>query len=141
MLVLSIDPGRTKCGIALCTPIEGTDRPRIVFKEIVPTVRVVARIEELIAEHNPGVILLGDGTQSATLRKAVLRVLPANLPLELVPEAFSTQRTRMRLQVEWLPKGFLRLIPKGLRPAPKAYDDYVAALLAEDWLVRQRTSQ
>jgi len=39
------------------------------------TVGLVVRIEELIAEHHPGIILLGDGAQSAMLRKAVLKVL------------------------------------------------------------------
>ena len=43
-----------------------------------------------------------------------------------------------RLQKEWLPKGLIRLLPTGMRPPPKAYDDYVAALLAEDWLLAQK---
>ena len=41
---------------------------------------MVVRIEELIAKHHPGVILLGDGAQSAMLRKAVLKVLSKNSP-------------------------------------------------------------
>jgi hypothetical protein len=32
----------------------------------------------------------------------------------------------------------VRLLPSGLRPPPKAYDDDVAALLAEDWLLAQK---
>ena len=77
-------------------------------------------------------------TQSATLRKAVAKVLPEGLPFHEVPEAFTSQRVRARLQKEWLPKGLIRLLPTGMRPPPKAYDDYVAALLAEDWLLAQR---
>ena len=138
MVVLAIDPGRSKCGVAVCTPRDDSDRPRILHREVVPTDKLVMHVMELVSTHQPNVVLMGDGTQSATLRKAVLKALPDGMPFEEVPEAFTSQRVRVRLQKEWLPKGLVRLLPTGLRPAPKAYDDYVAALLAEDWLLAQK---
>ena len=138
MIVLAIDPGRSKCGVAVCTPRDDSDRPRILQREVVPTDKLVIHVMALVDAHQPDVVLIGDGTQSATLRKAVAKVLPEGLPFHEVPEAFTSQRVRVRLQKEWLPKGLLRLVPTGMRPPPKAYDDYVAALLAEDWLLAQR---
>ncbi|MFM7188650.1 MAG: hypothetical protein ACKO14_12625 [Armatimonadota bacterium] len=136
--MLAIDPGRSKCGVAVCTPRDDSYRPRILHREVVPTDKLVMHVMELVSMHHPDVVLMGDGTQSATLRKAVLKALPDGMPFEEVPEAFTSQRVRARLQKEWLPKGLVRLLPTGLRPAPKAYDDYVAALIAEDWLLAQK---
>ena len=138
MIVLAIDPGRSKCGVAVCTPRDDSDRPKILHREVVPTEKLVMHVTALVDAHQPDVVLIGDGTQSATLRKAVGKSLPDGMRFEEVPEAFTSQRVRARLQKEWLPKGLVRLLPSGLRPAPKAYDDYVAALLAEDWLLAQR---
>lgn len=138
MIVLAIDPGRSKCGVAVCTPRDDSDRPRILHREVVPTDKLVMHVTALVNAHKPDVVLIGDGTQSATLRKAVGKALPDGMPFEEVPEAFTSQRVRARLQKEWLPKGLVRLLPSGLRPPPKAYDDYVAALLAEDWLLAQK---
>ena len=138
MIVLAIDPGRSKCGVAVCTPRDDSDRPRILHREVVPTDKLVVNVTALVDAHKPDVVLIGDGTQSATLRKAVAKVLPEGLPFQEVPEAFTSQRVRARLQKEWLPKGLIRLLPTGMRPPPKAYDDYVAALLAEDWLLAQK---
>jgi len=138
VIVLAIDPGRSKCGVAVCTPRDDSDRPRILHREVVPTDKLVMHVTALVDAHKPDVVLIGDGTQSATLRKAVGKALPDGMPFEEVPEAFTSQRVRARLQKEWLPKGLVRLLPSGLRPPPKAYDDYVAALLAEDWLLAQK---
>ena len=138
MIVLAIDPGRSKCGVAVCTPRDDSDRPRILHREVVPTDKLVMHVTALVDAHKPDVVLICDGTQSATLRKAVGKALPDGMPFEEVPEAFTSQRVRARLQKEWLPKGLVRLLPSGLRPPPKAYDDYVAALLAEDWLLAQK---
>ena len=138
MIVLAIDPGRSKCGVAVCTPRDDSDRPRILHREVVSTDKLVMHVTALVDAHKPDVVLIGDGTQSATLRKAVGKALPDGMPFEEVPEAFTSQRVRARLQKEWLPKGLVRLLPSGLRPPPKAYDDYVAALLAEDWLLAQK---
>ncbi len=140
MVVLAIDPGRSKCGVAVCTPRDDSDRPRILHREVVSTDKLVMHVVALVDTHQPDVVLMGDGTQSATLRKAVVRALPEGIPFEEVPEAFTSQRVRARLQKEWLPKGLVRLLPTGLRPAPKAYDDYVAALLAEDWLLAHKNN-
>lgn len=132
MRVLAIDPGRSKCGVAVASPGDN-GRAKSHFREIVATERLVARVLQILPEHPVDAVLIGDGTQSAPLVRALREILPPGLPLEPVPEAFTSQRARERLAKESLPRGIARLIPAGLRTPPRAYDDYVALLLAEDW--------
>lgn len=80
---------------------------------------------------------MGDGTQSAPLGRAVREALKGRLEVEMVPEAFTSQRARARLAAESLPRGLLRLVPVGMRTPPRPYDDYVAVLLAEDWFAHR----
>jgi hypothetical protein len=56
-----------------------------------------------------------------------------SLPLVPVDEAFTSQRARARFHLENPPRGLARLVPPGLRTPPRAFDDYVAVLLAEDY--------
>jgi len=131
MRVLAIDPGRQKCGLAVVSA-----GPTVHFREIVETERVVARLLQLLPEQRFERVLMGDGTQSAPLSRAVREALAGRVEVELVPEAFTSQRARERLARESLPKGLLRFVPVGMRTPARPYDDYVAILLAEDWFAR-----
>jgi len=55
------------------------------------------------------------------------------VPVQLVEEAFTSQRARRRFLQEHQPRGFQRLLPSGLRTPPVPIDDYAALLLAEDF--------
>lgn len=136
MIVLAIDPGREKCGIAICEPGDSV-RARVLHREVVATERVVARVLQLLPQFGFEAVLMGDGTHSSVLSKAVRAVLTESLPLHLVPEAFTSQRARERLRAESLPRGIWKLIPQGMRATPHSYDDHVAVILAEDWFSAQ----
>ncbi|MES2463236.1 MAG: hypothetical protein V4671_21860 [Armatimonadota bacterium] len=131
--VLSIDPGTTKCGIAVVVG-EALGRCRVLHREVPETERLVARVLSLLAEH-PAInaVLIGNATNSAPLYRALRASLPPALPLHRVEEAFTSQRARVRFQLENPPRGFEKLLPPGLRTPPRPYDDYVAVLLAEDF--------
>lgn len=136
MMVLAIDPGRQKCGLAFVAQ-EEVGRFRIHHREVVETERLVARVLQLLGEHRPLCVLLGDGTQSAVLLRALRETLRGRLEVELVPEGFTSQRARERARAESLPRGLGRLVPVGMRTPPRPYDDLVAVILAEDWFLRQ----
>lgn len=117
MRVLSIDPGSAKCGLAVVEP------GRILHQEIVPTDQLLARVAALRTQLAPTILLLGDGTQSKSLRAALPEAT-------LVPEAYTSQRARERLrqtQPWW----------QRLLPLTEPYDDLVAVILAQDWLAQQ----
>ena len=83
-------------------------------------------------------LLLGDGTGSATLRRALAAALP-DLPLEIVPEHGTSARARARFLADNPAPGWRRLLPPGLRAPERPYDDYVALLLAEAFFSQKRT--
>ena len=131
MTLLSVDPGRSKCGLAVVR-IQG-GRLTVVHREIVATARLVAVVMPLAALFAVQRILLGDGTQSAPLRKALRAALP-EIELEYVPEAFTSQRARRRWWEVNPPLGVAKFVPTTLRTPPVPWDDWVAVILAEDWL-------
>jgi RNase H-fold protein (predicted Holliday junction resolvase) len=134
--VLAIDPGTAKCGIAIVSHEEPgkTGKCRVLHREVPETERLVARVLSLLSDH-PAVsaVLIGNATNSAPLARALRSALPPSLPLHRVEEAFTSQRARVRFRLENPPRGLERLLPPGLRTPPRAYDDYVAVLLAEDF--------
>jgi RNase H-fold protein (predicted Holliday junction resolvase) len=140
-VVLAIDPGLAKCGIAVVAREPGQQRCRALHREVAPTERLVARVLSLLAAH-PEVtaVLIGNATNGARLSRALREALAdRGLPLHAVEEAFTSQRARVRFQQENPPRGLSRLVPAGLRSPPCPYDDYVAILLAEDWFGSQAT--
>jgi RNase H-fold protein (predicted Holliday junction resolvase) len=135
--VLAIDPGTAKCGIAIVRR-PATIPPRrlehVLCHEVVETERLVVRVLSLLSDHKEvEVVLIGNATRGAVLRRALVAALPAEIPVKPVEEAYTSQRARVRFQIENPPRGWQRLVPMGLRSLPLAYDDYVAILLAEDY--------
>jgi len=122
-VVLAIDPGRSKCGVAVCAPGEVRARA-IVAPQALP-----ALVRDWQDRHRVTLIVVGNRTGSAEviagLRDAVA------VPLRTVEEAGTTLRARTRYFAEHPPRGWRRLIPLGLQTPPEPYDDYVAVLLAE----------
>ena len=135
-MVLSIDPGRQKCGLALVSHESGGRYP-VHYREVVATERLVARVLQLLTEYNPTHLVLGDGTHSAPLLRALRETLGDRLEVQTIPEAFTSQRARERARAESLPRGLWRLVPMGMRTPPRPYDDLVAVILAEDWFSQQ----
>ena len=138
--MLAVDPGTVKCGIAVVeqTETDEADAPpktRALHREVVETERLVARVLQIKAqfgqiEH----LLMGNATNGKTLFRAVRAAFPEELPVSLAEEAFSSQRARARFHLENPPRGWNRLVPAGLRTPPRPYDDYVAQIIAEDFL-------
>jgi RNase H-fold protein (predicted Holliday junction resolvase) len=125
--VLAIDPGRSKCGIAVVTA-DG----RVLFRGILSTPQTPARIVELVGAFKPESVITGDGTGSAALR-AEIEALALPLPVSSVDERHTSELARARYLLEHPAKGLRRLLPAGLRTPDEAYDDYVAIILAERW--------
>jgi hypothetical protein len=80
-------------------------------------------------------VLIGNGTHSEAITHAARSALPHLTPV-LVPEAYTSERARKRYLQAHRSKGLARLVPLGLRSPNVPYDDYVAVILAEDYLHR-----
>ncbi|MDY0179577.1 MAG: endonuclease [Synergistaceae bacterium] len=71
----------------------------------------------------PGFVIAGSGTGSA---KCIRRLASSGLRVEKVPESFSTLRGRDLYWRIHPPRGFHRLVPKGLLVPPRDVDDLAA---------------
>ncbi len=122
-VVLAIDPGRQKCGVAVCAP------GRVLARAVVATGDLVALVRDWIDRHAVTEVVVGDRTGAAEVVRALAGVL--RVPHRLVDEAGTTLRARARYFDEHPPRGWRRLLPRSLQTPSEPYDDYVAVLLAE----------
>jgi len=124
--ILAVDPGRDKCGVAV---VERDGQ--VVHRSVVPASQVAQEVQRLVAEHDVGSVLLGDRTAAKTVAR-LLRSLGVQ-PV-IVDEHRSTEEGRRRYFQDNPPRGWRRLLPVSLQTPPRAYDDYVAVVLAERYL-------
>lgn len=136
-VVLAIDPGRAKCGLAVVqNPQAPGDAPRCLERQVVAAERLTLAVGDIL-RRRPEIerLLLGNATHSATLRKALTDVFP-QVPLELVDEFNTSARARARYIQENPAPGWRRLLPPTMRSPEVPYDDYAALLLAEDYFLK-----
>jgi len=124
--VLSVDPGREKCGLAIVDTQRG-----IVALGVVPTSTVGTVARDYVRQHRPQSIVIGSGTALRTIREALAEI---GLPIAVFPETNTTLRARARYFQEHPRRGWRRLIPTTLQTPPIPVDDYAAVLIAEDYL-------
>jgi len=125
--VLAVDPGSSKCGVAVVD-----SAGRVLFRGITPTSRVAALAAELAGRHGLRAVVLGGGTGSGPVRRA-LEAAVAGMPLEVVDEEHTSEAARALWSRLNPPRGWRRLLPAGLRVPDCPYDDLVAVILAQRW--------
>ncbi len=128
--VLAVDPGSDKCGLAVVSG-EG----RVALLEVVPRWGLADRVRELAAAHPLAAVLVGDRTGSSAV-VAELQALGLSPSPTLVPEHNTTLRARDRYFADHPPRGWRRLLPRGMLLPPRPVDDYAALVMAEDWLAQ-----
>jgi len=126
--VLAIDPGREKCGLAV-VQLDGA----VLHQAVVPASGVGTAAAELFGRYRITRLLLGDRTAARQVAEALRR---ARLPLQpvIVDEHRSSEEGRRRYFQANPRRGWRRLLPTTLQTPPRAYDDYVAVVLAERYL-------
>lgn len=127
-VIIAVDPGRDKCGLAVVTEDGRVRLLRIVDRPDLPAV-----VADLVSRDAPAALLVGDGTGSADV-VAALEALALPVAPRLVSERDTTLRARGRYFEDNPPRGWRALIPRGLLLPPRAVDDYAALVIAEDWL-------
>ncbi len=123
--VLAIDPGREKCGVAVLA----TDG-RILVQEVVVTAELDAVVGALIAAYIP-IVIMGNGTTSAA---AKARVEALGYEVILVDEYRTTDAAKRAYWEAHPPRGWRRLVPRGMLVPPVPVDDFVAVILAQRFL-------
>jgi len=129
-VILGFDPGRQKCGLA----VMGLDRG-LYYREVVSADAALAIIAQLQQQFPISLMVMGDQT-GAKDWKAKMATLKEPLRVVLVDERYSSLEARDRYWQMYPPKGWRRLLPKGLRQPTQPIDDIVAILLIERYLNR-----
>ena len=127
--VLAIDPGREKCGVAVLAS-DG----RVLVQEVVATAALDAAVGTLIRAYEPNVIM-GNGTTSADAKK---RVEALGVSVTLVDEYRTTDAAKCAYWEAHPPRGWRRLMPRGMLVPPVPVDDFVAVILAQRYLTKVR---
>lgn len=127
-LVLAIDPGREKCGVAVLASDGG-----VLVQRVVMTAELDATVGTLIRAYEPNVIM-GNGTTSADAKK---RVEALGVPVTLVDEYRTTDAAKCAYWKAHPPRGWRRLVPRGMLVPPVPVDDFVAVILAQRFLEKR----
>lgn len=130
-VVIAIDPGLGKCGLA-AVRFDGA----VLRKGIVAAEETAAAVREMLTRYPGAVVVVGDRTGAKVVRAELEAVM--SQPIALVPEHGSTLEGRRRYFREHPPRGWRRLLPVSLQTPPGPFDDYVAIILAERYFSRVR---
>jgi RNase H-fold protein (predicted Holliday junction resolvase) len=131
--VLGIDPGTRKCGIAVITGLASVP----LALEVVPFDEFAERIVSLVATYRVRAIALGGGTHTSEVAAMVAGL---GLPVGVVNERETTLLARSRYFAANPPRGWRRLVPRGMLLPPRPIDDYAALLIAERFLESEQTA-
>ncbi|MEJ2666026.1 MAG: hypothetical protein P8Z81_02820 [Deinococcales bacterium] len=118
--VLALDPGRNLG--AAWVRFDGTVERLAILTD--------AELERLALPAGTTVVV-GDGTGSAAL---VERLRTRGAEPVLVDERDTSLRARALYFRDHPARGLARLLPPGMRPAPRRIDDYAALAIALRWL-------
>ncbi len=122
-VVLAIDPGSARCGVAVCEPGKVHARA-VVSREALP-----ALVRDWQSRYAVTEVVVGNRTASVAVIALLADAGVASV--SMVEEGGTTLRARARYFAEHPPRGWRRLVPRTLQTPPEPYDDYAAVLLAE----------
>jgi RNase H-fold protein (predicted Holliday junction resolvase) len=134
MILLSIDPGREKCGLAVLE-----DKGEILDQAVIPTSQFEIEFEKKLKQWNPEIILVGDGTFSKAVKTKIVP-FAKKTPVISVDESNSTFLARKLYFKHHPPRGIWKFIPLGLQVPPVPYDDFAAIFLAYRYLEKESKS-
>jgi RNase H-fold protein (predicted Holliday junction resolvase) len=127
-LILGVDPGSSKTGVALLTG-DG----EIKDTEVLLTTDFALALEEFLGQREIRLCVVGNGTTSAAM-KIILRQLLPQTVIVTMDEAHSTEEARALYWQLNPPKGLRKLFPLGMQVPPVNLDGLAAAVLVKRYL-------
>lgn len=122
-VIVGIDPGKEKCGVAVVR-VDG----EVISKTTVHAERVADAVAALAAEHTVELVALGDGTGWEEVSKRVKERYTGKLLS--VSEKGTSLEARELAWREHPPPFVFRLFPKLFWPTPKDLDSWAAVVIA-----------
>lgn len=128
-IVLAIDPGSAKCGLAIVKRHQnGTIE--LLWRRIAPRESLSEALRAALNEQPYSLVIVGSGTRSREIVKEIRDALPSMAVL-VVDERDTTLQARERYWEHNERRGWRRLLPASMQVPPEPVDDYVAMILAE----------
>ena len=127
-LILGIDPGSSKSGVALLDKCGNILRLELILMD-----NFQSGLQRFLREDKPTVCVLGDGTTSPSMQAALAGILPET-KVVVRDESYSTEEARKLYWEMNQPQGWRRLIPLGLLTPPVPLDTYTAVMLTQRYL-------
>lgn len=134
-LLLGIDPGSSKTGLALVD-----EEGRIKKQYIAHTANLKNELKDFLKDICPDICVMGDGTRSREHRKLLNEILSPTVIIEL-DETNSTQEAKVLYWQLNPPTGWRKLIPLGMLIPPVPLDDYAAIILVRRYLQQAKRIQ
>ena len=126
--VLGVDPGTAKCGLAVVSR-EG----EVLHRAVVTVEALPEALREIGERYGVAQVALGDRTGARATQAAIREALPA-AEVALIAEDRSTEEARRLFWEHHPPRGWRRLVPRGLLVPPRPLDAYAAEVLVRRWL-------
>jgi RNase H-fold protein (predicted Holliday junction resolvase) len=127
--VLAIDPGTSKCGMALVHR-DPSEKVRLLWRGVVPRAAIIPKLHEAYAVSPFQMIIVGGATQSREVVHEIREHL-SSMAILVVDEKDTSLNARERYW-EYHPRsGWRRFLPATLQVPPEPVDDFVALILAE----------
>jgi RNase H-fold protein (predicted Holliday junction resolvase) len=127
-MILAIDPGKDKCGLAVL------DESGSVFeRKLIARSSISEQVPLFISKYGIPIIVIGKSAFGKMIERELLKT-EIKASFIFVPEYNSTREARSRYWKENIPRGWRRLLPAGLRTPPLPVDDYAAIILGERYL-------
>jgi RNase H-fold protein (predicted Holliday junction resolvase) len=127
--VLAIDPGSSKCGMAL-TRRDDDGNLHMIWRAIAPRAELIDKVKEAMAIEAFSLVIVGSGTTS----KQVVHELREHIPsigILVVDEKKTSLQARERYWEHNPRRGLKKLGPSTMWMPPEPVDDFVAFILAE----------
>ena len=124
-MILAIDPGTAKFGLALFN-----EQQKAIQHFISTRSNLIEALKNLLKKYPIKTFVIGDSAFGKVLLNE-LSELGLGVKLTLISEKFSTREARNRYWQENQPKGWRRLIPRSLLSPPTPIDNYAALILGE----------
>lgn len=127
--VLAIDPGTSKCGMALVRRDE-SGSSRLIWRAIAKKEDLASKLDEAMGVERFNMVIVGSGTNSKEIIHRVREGMPS-MGILVVDEKDTSYQARERYWEHNPRRGWRKFLPSTLQVPPEPVDDFVALILAE----------
>lgn len=127
--VLAIDPGSSKCGLALVRR-EESGECTVVWRQVAPTEELAGAATAARGQAEFELVVVGSGTRSRPVVQTLRELWPGAAIL-VIDERDTSVKARERYWAHTQRRGWRRFVPATLQTPPEPIDDFAAVVLAE----------